>query len=180
MDSHEAAHAEFRSLSDALKCRRGVEFEEDEHPAALVDRATGPSVQVWGWWTATAPRLACLLWSSERGWSATVVEPAEVGAPGYELAHWSHRIQLLDLALANAVGPHATLGLLELHVALDATLGLSPFGSVPVDSLTWGIARLRTGGPGLDGQAVASATLPPTDGEESRIHTSWVRAVPMS
>ena len=179
MDNHEKAHAEFRSISDALKRRRGAEFEEHEHPAALVDRATDTSVQVWGWWTATAPRLPCLVWSGERGWCATVVEPADAGAPGYELAHWSHRIQLLDLALANAIGPHATLGLLELHVALDATLGLSAFGSAPVDSLMWGIARLRRAGASLHGETVGEALPEPGNGE-ARTHESWVRAIPMS
>jgi len=92
---------EFWVLSDALKQCRGRDFEGHRHPAVVVDRATGPSVRVWGWWTQDNPAIPCLLWCGQRGWSATLVEPDELDSPGYELAFWSHRItglnQLVDI-----------------------------------------------------------------------------------
>ncbi|RNM12284.1 hypothetical protein [Nocardioides pocheonensis] len=137
------AQEEFLALSDVLKRCRGQEFEEHSHPAVLLDRATSPSVRVWGWWASSERKLPCLLWCSERGWFATVVEPDEIGAPGYELAFWSHRVRLLDLAFANALGPHPTLGVLELHVAADSTVVLGPYGSAVREALLWGILQLR-------------------------------------
>jgi len=136
--------AEFWMLSDALKQCRGRDFESYRHPAVVFDRATGPSVRVWGWWTQDIPAIPCLLWCGERGWSATLVEPDELDGPGYELAFWSHRIKLLDLALANALGPHLTLGELELHVAADASLLLGQHGSSRNEAMLWGIRQLRT------------------------------------
>jgi hypothetical protein len=134
---------EFLMLSDALKQCRGRDFESHHHPAVVFDRATGPSVRVWGWWTQDNPAIPCLLWCGERGWSATLVEPDELDGPGYELAFWSHRIKLLDLALANALGPHPTLGELELHVAADASLPLEQHGSRRREAMLWGIRQLR-------------------------------------
>lgn len=143
MATTKTAREEFLALSDALKRCRGQEFEEHSHPAALLERATSPSVRVWGWWTNSDRELPCLLWCSERGWFATVVEPDGIDEPGYELSFWSHRVKLLDLALANALGPHPTLGLLELHVAADSTLVLGPYGSAVREALLWGIFQLR-------------------------------------
>lgn len=135
---------EFFALSDALKRYRGYEFEQPSHPAVLLDRATGSTAQVWGWWAATPDRqVPCILWCTDRGWSTTAVEPDEIGAPGYELAHWSHRIKLLDLALANAYGPHSSLGKLELHVAADTALPLGQYGPVIREAMLWGIVQLR-------------------------------------
>lgn len=134
---------EYLSISDAMKRCRGEEFEQYDHPAVLLDRVTDDSVRVWGWWTKTDPALPCLLWSGPRGWSITVVEPDEIGAPGYELAHWSHRVKLLDLAFANALGPHRTLDLLELYVAADTTLALGPDGPGIREALIWGMVQLR-------------------------------------
>jgi len=98
---------------------------------------------MWGWWTAGEWPSPCMLWSGERGWSATVVEPDQVDGPGYELAHWSHRIKLLDLAIANAIGPYRSLSLLELNVAADTTLGLGAGGPAVREALLWGIVQLR-------------------------------------
>ena len=144
MFTFENARAEFLSLGDDLKRCRGQEYEDHDHPAVLMDRATNPSVRVWGWWADTEPRLPCILWSSERGWSATVVEPDGIDAPGYELAYWSHRVKLLDLALANALGPFRTLTSLELHVAGDTTPPiLDPHAFHLREALLWGIVQLR-------------------------------------
>jgi len=134
---------EFLMLSDALKQCRGRDFESHHHPAVVFDRATGPLVRVWGWWTQDDPAIPCLLWCGERGWSATLVEPDELDGPGYELAFWSHRIKLLDLALASALGPHPTLGELELHVTADASLPLVQHGSKRNTAMLWGIRQLR-------------------------------------
>jgi hypothetical protein len=135
--------AEFLMLSDALKQCRGQDFENHGHPGVVFDRATGPSIRVWGWWTQDEPAIPCLLWCGEHGWSATVVEPDELDGPGYELAFWSHRIKLLDLALANALGPYPSLRELELHVAADTALGLGSHGSRMTEALSWGIVQLR-------------------------------------
>jgi hypothetical protein len=134
---------EFLMLSDALKECRGRDFENHNHPAVVFDRATGPSVRVWGWWTAGDPAIPCLLWCGERGWSATLVEPDELDGPGYELRFWSHRIKLLDVALANCLGPCATLGELERRVASDVSLARELDGSRMDASLLWGIRELR-------------------------------------
>ena len=134
--------AEFLMLSDALKQCRGRDFESHDHPGVVFDRATGPSVRVWGWWTQDEPAIPCLLWCGEWGWSATLVEPDGLDSPGYELAFWSHRIKLLDLALANGVGPHLTLSELELHVAADASLPLGFHGSRRTEAMLWGIRQL--------------------------------------
>jgi len=144
MFTFEEARDELLSLGEDLKRCRGKEYEDHDHPAVLVDRATRPSVRVWGWWADTEPRLPCILWSSERGWSATVVEPDDIDGPGYEMAYWSHRVKLLDLALANALGPYRTLPALELHVAGDTTPPiLDPHGFQVRQALLWGIVQLR-------------------------------------
>lgn len=143
MNTATARQVEFLMLSDALKQCRGFDFEGHGHPAVVLDRATPPSIRVWGWWSPEEPGTACLLWRGDRGWCAAVVEPDEPHSPGYELAFWSHRIKLLDLALANALGPYATLGQLELHVAADARLELGPHGSTIREAMLWGIVQLR-------------------------------------
>lgn len=135
--------AEFLRLSDALKQCRGTEFESHTHPGVVFDRATGASVRVWAWWSRGEPAIPCLLWCSEPGWSATVVEPDNLGSPGYELGFWSHRIKLLDLALANGLGPYPTLGELELQVSVDGVFGEGPDGSRLQDAMLWGIRQLR-------------------------------------
>lgn len=135
--------AEFLKLSEDLKQFRGLDFEDHDHPGVMLDRATDPSVRVWGWWTPDDPGIPCLLWCGKWGWSATLVEPDELGSPGYELAFWSHRIKLLDLALANALGPHPTLGELELHIAADASTAPGLQGSGNAEVMLWGIRQLR-------------------------------------
>jgi len=73
-----------------------------------------------------------------------VVEPDGIDAPGYEMRYWSHRVKLLDLALANAFGPCPTLATLELHVAADTTPPvLDPQGFYIREALLWGIIQLR-------------------------------------
>jgi hypothetical protein len=125
------------ALSDALKRLPGELFEAHGHPAVLLDRATSPAVRFWGWWANSDRQLPCLLWCSERGWFATVVRPDEIGAPGYELCLWSHRIKLLDLALANALGPRPSLGVLELNLLLGACR------TPTTEAMLWGIVQLR-------------------------------------
>jgi hypothetical protein len=115
--------AEYLALSERLKELRGVDFETHGHPAVLLDRTTSARTRVWGWWADGANRDPCLLWASERGWSVTVVEAGALDSEGYERAFWSHRIHLLDLALANALGPFRTLEQLELGVAASDSFG---------------------------------------------------------
>lgn len=147
-------HAEFLAISDALKRCRGEEFEDHGHPAVMLDRATGPSTRVWGWWSGGSRPLPCLLWSGERGWCATVVEPDDIDGPGYDVPFWSHRIKQIDLALANALGPFRSLTMLELYTAADTTLALGPFGQVVKDALLWGIVQLRAARTHVDVHAV--------------------------
>lgn len=135
--------AEYLHLSDALKQLRGVDFEAYDHPAVLVDRATPAATRVWGWWADAEPAVPCLLWASERGWSATVVEPAELDGAGYERAFWSHRIVLLDLSLANALGPCSTLEELELKVAAEGSFGFGTWAVQLRSAVLWGILQLR-------------------------------------
>lgn len=137
MTAHQAAKAEFDALTCALKRFPGELFEQHGHPAVLLDLATGSSVRVWGWWGNAQRELPSLLWCSERGWFATVVQPDDADAPGYELPHWSHRINLLEKALANAMGPHPSLGLLELHLLLGS------YRAAIKDAVLWGILQLR-------------------------------------
>ena len=143
MSTWTTRQTEFLMLSDALKECKGRDFESHHHPAVVFDRATGPAVRVWGWWTEDDPAVPCLLWCGERGWSTTMVEPDELGSPGYELAFWSHRIRLLELALANCLGPCPTLGELELQVAADERVVHRLDGSRMNESLLWGIRQLR-------------------------------------
>ena len=138
------AVAEYVALSDRLKHLRGVDFETHDHPAVVLDRATSPATRVWGWWADAEPRLPCLMWASERGWSITVVEPGALDSEGYERALWSHRIHLLDLALANAMGPFTTLEELEVAVSTESSFGLGSWGTDVRSAVLWGVAQLRT------------------------------------
>jgi hypothetical protein len=134
---------QYLNLTESLKRLPGTDFERHRHPAVLLDRATGPDFRVWGWWSGVDRELPCLLWAGELGWSATVVEPDGFDSEGYERVFWAHRVKLLDLALANAVGPCRTLEDLELRVASHTsdTAGIS--WSVPRRALLWGILQLR-------------------------------------
>jgi hypothetical protein len=118
-----------------------------------LDRVSGPSTHVWGWWTPDKPALPCLLWHSERGWSATVVEPDALDSLGYERVFWSHRIKLLDLALANALGPYRSLADLEMHAAADASFGPESRGSDVKAVVLWGILQLRSAPTRREGHA---------------------------
>jgi hypothetical protein len=84
------------------------------------------------------------MWCGEAGWSATVVEPDALDSEGYERDFWSHRIKLLDLALANALGPHRALEDLELHVAAVASWGLGARAVEIKRAMSWGILQLRS------------------------------------
>lgn len=130
-------------LSESLKRLPGTHFERHRHPAVLLDRATGPDLRVWGWWSGGDRELPCLLWAGDLGWSATVVEPDGFDSEGYERVFWAHRVKLLDLALANAVGPCRTLEDLELRVASHASNGAGTSWSEPRRALMWGILQLR-------------------------------------
>ena len=160
MIASHARQAELVTLSDALKQLHGWEFETHAHPAVVLDPATGPSVRVWGWWTAGDPARPCVLWCGRRGWSVAVVEPDIFDSQGYELAVWAHRIKLLDLALANAVGPHRRLEELELHVASEASFGTGPHASAVRDAVLWGIIQLRAARARKPGQAAAGWRAP--------------------
>jgi hypothetical protein len=135
--------AEYLLLSEKLKRLPGFEFEKYYHPAVVLDRAFGPDFRVWGWWTGSDHALPCLLWVGELGWSATVVEPDMLDGQGYDCAFWSHRIKLIDLALANALGPCKTLKDLELRVAGDVSHGLDASWTGLKEGLLWGIIQLR-------------------------------------
>ena len=139
-----AGQAEYMWFSDALKRLPGHSFENHGHPAVVLDRVSGPSTRVWGWWTQGSPALPCLLWCGKRGWSATVVEPDALDSQGYERVFWSHRIKLLDLALANALGPYPRLEDLEMHAAADASFGPGVHGSDVKAAMLWGILQLRS------------------------------------
>jgi hypothetical protein len=136
--------AQYLLLSEQHKQLPGSSFENHHHPAVVLDLATGPTVRVWGWWTDETdghPALPCLLWAGELGWSATVVEPDVFDSQGYERAFWSHRIKLLDLALANALCPCRTLEQLELHLA-DESLGADSWAPGLRGALVWGVLQL--------------------------------------
>lgn len=159
--------AEYLMLSEGLKRLPGIDFEKYGHPAVVLDRATGPQVRVWGWWTqgGSESELPCLLWAGEMGWSATVVGPDALDTEGYERAFWSHRIKLLDLALANALGPCKTLEDLEMRVAGDSSYGLDASWSGLKGALLWGIIQLRVArahrGRVAGGAAVRPLPAPP-------------------
>jgi hypothetical protein len=138
-----AAAVEYLFLGDRLKQLRGSDFETNDHPAAVLDRATGPGVRVWGWWADAESPIPCLLWASERGWSATVVEPCALDSEGYERPFWAHRVNLLDLALANAIGPVPTLEQLELNVAADDSFGFGVLAQRLRSAVLWGILQQR-------------------------------------
>jgi hypothetical protein len=162
-----AGQAEYLLLSDALKQLPGRAFEGHGHPAVVLDRASGPSVRVWGWWSGESPALPCLVWCGARGWSATVVEPDTLDSEGYEREFWSHRIKLLDLALANALGPYPALEDLELNVAAVANWGLGARATEVKRAMSWGILHLRSararptdhGFDGRDPQTVPAADM---------------------
>ena len=135
--------AEYLHLSDALKQLRGVDFETHDHPAVALDRATSPATRVWGWWAEAPQPVPCVLWAGERGWSATVVEAGEMDGAGYDRAFWSHRIGLIDLALANALGPFPTLEELELNVAAEGSFGFGTWAVRLRSAVLWGILQLR-------------------------------------
>jgi hypothetical protein len=135
--------AQYLALSESLKRLPGSDFERYAHPAVVLDRATGPGLRVWGWWSGGDRELPCLLWSGELGWSATVVEPDALGSAGYEQLFWAHRVKLLDLALANAIGPCRTLEDLELRVASHADPDADAAWAGPRRALLWGILQLR-------------------------------------
>jgi hypothetical protein len=160
------AQAQYLLLSEQLKQLPGSTFEIHHHPAVVLDLATGPAMRVWGWWTDESdgrPALPCLLWAGELGWSATVVEPDVFDSEGYERAFWSHRIKLLDLALANALGPCPTLEQLELHVT-DEGLGANACALELRGGLLWGILALEAArGTSHDGTAASAAARLPAD-----------------
>ena len=134
---------QYLALSESLKRIPGGDFERHGHPAVLLDRATGPALRVWGWWSGGELRLPCLLWAGDLGWSATVVEPDAIDGEGYERVFWAHRVKLVDLALANAIGPCRTLEDLELRVASHAIDEAGACWSEPRRALLWGILQLR-------------------------------------
>ena len=137
------ARAQYLCLSASLKKLPGQRFETHAHPAVVLDHATGSTTRVWGWWTSGRPTIPCLLWVGELGWSATAVEPDAFDTEGYERVFWSHRIKLLDLALANALGPYPALEQLELQVAADASFGVGSRAAEVADSMAWGMVQLR-------------------------------------
>jgi hypothetical protein len=148
-----AGPGEYLALSDSLKQLPGVQFETHGHPAVILDRATPSSTLVWGWWAEAAPPVPCLLWASPRGWSATVVEPGAFDSEGYERAFWSHRITLLDLALANAIGPFPTLDRLERTIAVDDSFGAGAWAVQLTSAVLWGVRQLREARSGSRGRA---------------------------
>jgi hypothetical protein len=102
----------------------------------------------------------------ELGWGATTVEPDVFDAEGYECPSWSHRIKLLDLAVANATGPFPTLEALRRRVNDDIDPHLGDRAVALGGALLWGIlqqqaARTRlgdvTGDPGIPTAAVRGA-----------------------
>jgi hypothetical protein len=137
------AVAEYLTLSDRLKHLRGTEFEMHGHPAVVLDRATTSTTRVWGWWADADTPVPCMLWATERGWSVTAVEAGAFDTEGYERTFWAHRIALLDLALANALGPFPTLEELELNVAADGSFGFGPWGEELRAAVLWGVRQLR-------------------------------------
>lgn len=159
----------YRALIDCLKRLRGADFEDHGHPAVLLDRATPASTLVWGWWATespapSAPATPCLLWADQHGWSATVIEPGELDGAGYERAFWSHRVNLLDLALANAIGPFPTLEQLEAAVAAESSFGAGAWALQLAAAVLWGVRQLKAARAGqptpADGSATAAALRP--------------------
>jgi hypothetical protein len=161
----ERTQAQYLSLSNRLKRLAGEDFEIHRHPAVILDRASGPTVRVWGWWSAEH-ELPCLLWCGDLGWSTTVVMPDAFDSEGYERVFWSHRIKLLDLALANAIGPGRTLEELELRVASDPGHGLDASWSSLKGSLLWGILQLRAARAQRSRLVHGGAVVTPTTGPE--------------
>jgi hypothetical protein len=167
--------SQYLLLSEALKDVPGRQFERHRHPAVILDRATGPGTQVWGWWTSGSPARPCLLWSTGRGWGATVVEPAVVGAQGYERGFWLHRLTLLDRALARALGPCSTLHELELQVP-SAGFGPDVDGGELSGSVLWGVRLLRAAhGIDRDAESGPGPTAPRVAGTEGAVDEELAR-----
>jgi hypothetical protein len=149
----EGRRAQYLLLSGLLMLVPGVAFERHRHPATILDLATGPRTSVWGWWSEPVdgePPVPCLLWAGDLGWSATTVEPDVFDTEGYERSSWSHRITLLDLAIANATGPLPTLEALRRRVSDDLDPNLGDRAVALGGALLWGIvqqqaARTRLG-----------------------------------
>jgi hypothetical protein len=140
----EARTAQYLLLSDLLMLVPGVTFARHPHPAAVLDLATGPRTSVWGWWSEPfdgEPPVPCLLWVGELGWSVTTVEPDVFDTEGYECSFWSHRIKLLDLAIANATGPLPTLDALRRRVSDDLDPRLGERAAALGGALLWGILQ---------------------------------------
>jgi len=136
--------AQYLLLSDLLMLVPGSEFERHPHPATVLDLATGPRTSVWGWWSEpldAAAAVPCLLWAGDLGWSATTVEPDVFDTQGYECSVWSHRIKLLDLAVANATGPFRTLDELRRRVSDDIDPALGDRSAALAGALLWGISQ---------------------------------------
>jgi hypothetical protein len=161
--------AQYLLLSGLLMLVPGAAFEQHPHPATILDLATGPRTSVWGWWSeplADGAAVPCLLWAGELGWGATTVEADVFDSAGYERPFWSHRIKLLDLAIANAAGPLPTLEALRQRVSDDIDPHLGERAVALDGALLWGIlqqqaARTRlgavTGDPGVPTAAVRGA-----------------------
>jgi hypothetical protein len=149
----EPRREQYLLLSGLLMLVPGASFEQHPHPATILDRATGPRTSVWGWWSEPldgGARVPCLLWAGDLGWSATTVEPDVFDTEGYECPFWTHRIKLLDLAIANASGPFPTLEALRRRVTDDLDLDLGERAAALGGALLWGIvqqqaARTRLG-----------------------------------
>lgn len=161
------ALAEYLALSNSLKRLPGTDFEDHDHPAVVLDRATGPTTRVWGWWADNQPPLPCLLWVSERGWSATVVEPDALDSEGYERAFWSHRVNLLDIALACALGPYPTLDELEEQIAIEGAFGFGERGDRLQAAVHWGIVQLRAAQSARGACPTAPGVCPLEGGQDS-------------
>jgi hypothetical protein len=160
----EGRKAQYLLLSGLLMLVPGAAFERHPHPATVLDLATGPRTSVWGWWSEPleggAP-VPCLLWAGELGWSATTVEPDVFDTEGYECSFWSHRIKLLDLAVANATGPLPTLDELRQRVSADVDPDLGERSAAMAGALLWGILQQQAARTRL-GDVVGDRSVPPT------------------
>lgn len=159
----EGRQTQYLLLSGLLMMLPGVAFERHPHPAMVLDLATGPRTSVWGWWSEPIdgePPVPCLLWAGDLGWSATTVEPDIFDTDGYERSFWSHRIKLLDLAIANATGPFPTLEELGRRVSEDLDLDLGDRAAALAGALLWGIVQQQAARARL-GDVAGELTVPP-------------------
>jgi hypothetical protein len=159
----ERRREQYLLLSGLLMLVPGASFEQHPHPATILDRATGPRTSVWGWWSEPldgGARVPCLLWAGDLGWSATTVEPDVFDTEGYECPFWTHRIKLLDLAIANATGPFPTLEALRRRVTDDLDLDLGELAALLGGALLWGIVQQQAARTRL-GDVVAEPVFPP-------------------